>query len=143
MSPIASAARLGLVDPSTASPAVSKAFAKLPVINVFRAMANAESLYPVFIDFRSLLFQRSLEIDTALVRMSRIVGRVFLCLAAECRRGPQRRRHGGTDRRPGTGRHSGEMFFPRTTSGLRLHGRSSVHAGSNGWYLRASEGALF
>lgn len=80
MSPIASAARLGLVDPSTASPAVSKAFAKLPVINVFRAMANAESLYPAFIDFLSLLFKRSLEIDTALVRM--IVLRV--ASLAEC-----------------------------------------------------------
>lgn len=80
MSPIASAARLGLVDPSTASSAVSKAFAKLPVINVFRAMANAESPYPAFIDFLSLLFQRSLEIDTALVRM--IVLRV--ASLAEC-----------------------------------------------------------
>lgn len=48
--------RLGLVDPITASSAVSKAFAKPPVINVFRAMANAESLYPA-IDFLSLLFK--------------------------------------------------------------------------------------
>ena len=67
--PTATPARLGLVDPATASPAVSKALAKLPVINLFRAMANAESLYPAFIDFLSLLFGRSLEIDPALVRM--------------------------------------------------------------------------
>ena len=61
MSATASSPRLGLVDPTTTSSAVSKAFAKLPVINVFRAMANAESLYPAFIDFLSLLFQRSLD----------------------------------------------------------------------------------
>jgi alkylhydroperoxidase family enzyme len=79
MSSITSAARLGLVDPGTASPAVSKAFARLPVINVFRAMANAESLYPAFIDFLSLLF-RPLEIDPALERM--IVLRV--ALLGEC-----------------------------------------------------------
>ena len=79
MSSIASAARLALVDPETASPAVSKAFAKLPVINVFRAMANAESVYPAFIDFLSLLF-RPLEIDAALERM--IVLRV--ALLGEC-----------------------------------------------------------
>lgn len=74
MSSITIAARLGLVDPGTASPAVSKAFARLPVINVFRAMANAESL-----DFLSLLF-RPLEIDPALERM--IVLRV--ALLGEC-----------------------------------------------------------
>ena len=71
---------LGLVDPGTASPAVSKAFAKLPMINVFRVLANAESLYPAFIDFLSLLFGRSLEIDSALVRM--IVLRV--AVLADC-----------------------------------------------------------
>jgi hypothetical protein len=38
----------------------------------------------------------------------RIVGRVLLCLAAECRRGPQRRRHGRTDRCPATRRCSVE-----------------------------------
>ena len=79
MSSITSSARLGLVDPGTASPAVSKAFARLPVINVFRAMANAESLYPAFIDFLSLLFQ-PMEIDPALQRM--IVLRV--ALLGEC-----------------------------------------------------------
>lgn len=85
MSSIAAAAksgpaRLGLIDPKTASPAVSEALAKLPVINVFRAMANAESLYPAFIDYLSLLFGRSLEIDPALTRM--IVLRV--ALLGEC-----------------------------------------------------------
>lgn len=47
---------------------MAEAFAKLSVISEFRAMANAESLYPTFIDFISLLFQPLLEIDPALVR---------------------------------------------------------------------------
>lgn len=62
------AARLGLVDENTAPPALAGAFAKLPVINVFRAMANATSLYPAFADFLLLLF-KPLELDAALERM--------------------------------------------------------------------------
>jgi hypothetical protein len=37
---------LGLVVPQTASKPIADAFALLPVIKVFRAMANAETLYP-------------------------------------------------------------------------------------------------
>ena len=61
-------ARLGLVDENTATAALARAFAKLPVINVFRAMANATSLYPAFADVLSLLF-KPLELDAALERM--------------------------------------------------------------------------
>ncbi|WP_263349715.1 carboxymuconolactone decarboxylase family protein [Acidicapsa acidisoli] len=68
MSSKTSAARLGLVDPETASPSVKQALAKLPAVNGLRAMANAESLYPAYIDFLLLLF-RPLEIDPALERM--------------------------------------------------------------------------
>lgn len=60
--------RLGLVDPATASGPVAEAFKKLPVINLFRTMANAESLYPSFIGYLSLLF-KPLELDKALERM--------------------------------------------------------------------------
>jgi hypothetical protein len=39
---------LNLVDPETASQAIADALALLPLIHVFRAMANAETLYPYF-----------------------------------------------------------------------------------------------
>ena len=39
---------LKLVDPETASQPIKNALALLPLINVFRAMANAETLYPYF-----------------------------------------------------------------------------------------------
>ncbi|MGD0442842.1 MAG: hypothetical protein ABSA39_02800 [Edaphobacter sp.] len=39
---------LKLVDPETASQPIADALALLPLINVFRAMANAETLYPYF-----------------------------------------------------------------------------------------------
>ncbi len=42
------AQRLKLVDPETASKPIADALALLPLINVFRAMANAETLYPYF-----------------------------------------------------------------------------------------------
>jgi alkylhydroperoxidase family enzyme len=62
------AQRLKLVDPTTASKPIADAFALLPVINVFRAMANAETLYPYFSKYMLRLF-RPLELDKALERM--------------------------------------------------------------------------
>ena len=59
---------LKLVDPETASKPIAEAFALLPVINVFRAMANAETLYPYFSEYMLRLF-RPLELDKALERM--------------------------------------------------------------------------
>ena len=59
---------LKLVDPETASKPIADAFALLPVINVFRAMANAETLYPHFSEYMLRLF-RPLELDKALERM--------------------------------------------------------------------------
>ena len=59
---------LHLVDPETASQPIKDALALLPVINVFRAMANAETLYPYFSNLLLRLFQ-PLELDKALERM--------------------------------------------------------------------------
>jgi hypothetical protein len=127
--------RLGLVDPGTASPAVSKAFARLPVINVFRAMANAESLYPAFIDFLSLLF-RPLEIDPALERM--IVLRVALlgeCFYAWRQNVVVARSVSVTEEQISAlerGDIVAKCFSPaQQASGLRFHRRSSVHGGNH------------
>lgn len=68
-----------LVDPKTASAPVARAFTKLPVINVFRAMANAETLYPPYAEYLLQLF-KELELDKALERM--IVLRV--CKESDC-----------------------------------------------------------
>src|ERR1700677_3189159 len=59
---------LKLVDPETASQPIKDALALLPVINVFRAMANAETLYPYFGAYMLQLF-RPMELDKALERM--------------------------------------------------------------------------
>ena len=59
---------LKLVDPKTASQPVADALALLPLINVFRAMANAETLYPYFGKYMLQLF-RPMELDKALERM--------------------------------------------------------------------------
>ena len=59
---------LKLVDPETASPPIKNALTLLPVINVFRAMANAETLYPYFGKYMLQLF-RPMELDKALERM--------------------------------------------------------------------------
>jgi alkylhydroperoxidase family enzyme len=59
---------LNLVDPETASQPIKNALALLPVINVFRAMANAETLYPYFGKYMLQLF-RPMELDKALERM--------------------------------------------------------------------------
>src|SRR6202020_2117211 len=60
--------RLKLVDPKMASQPIKDALALLPVINVFRAMANAETLYPYFGKYMLQLF-RPMELDKALERM--------------------------------------------------------------------------
>ena len=62
------AQRLRLVDPETASKPISEALALLPLINVFRALANAETLYPHFSQYMLQLF-RPMELDKALERM--------------------------------------------------------------------------
>jgi alkylhydroperoxidase family enzyme len=59
---------LKLIDPETASKPIADAFALLPVINVFRALANAETLYPYYNNYLLRLFQ-PLELDKALERM--------------------------------------------------------------------------
>ena len=59
---------LKLVDPETASQPIADALALLPLINVFRAMANAETLYPYFGKYMLQLF-RPMELDKALERM--------------------------------------------------------------------------
>ena len=48
---------LKLVDPETASQPIKDALALLPLINVFRAMANAETLYPYFGKYMLQLFR--------------------------------------------------------------------------------------
>ena len=68
MSTEVKAPRLKLVDPNTASTPVKDALALLPVINVFRAFANAETLYPFFAPYMLHLF-RPLELDKVLERM--------------------------------------------------------------------------
>jgi alkylhydroperoxidase family enzyme len=60
--------RLSLVDPDNSTDEVAEAFKLLPVINVFRAMANAETLYPTYIAYVALLF-KPLALDAALERM--------------------------------------------------------------------------
>jgi alkylhydroperoxidase family enzyme len=68
MSTVLTAPRLKLVDPNTASEPIKEAFALLPMINVFRAFANAETLYPGFANYMLHLF-RPMELDKVLVRM--------------------------------------------------------------------------
>ena len=59
---------LTLIDPEKASRPIADALALLPVINVFRALANAETLYPHFSKYMLQLF-RPMELDKALERM--------------------------------------------------------------------------
>lgn len=68
MSTATTAPRLSLINPETASKPIKDALALLPVINVFRALANAESLYPYFSNYMLQLF-RPMELDKALERM--------------------------------------------------------------------------
>ena len=55
-------ARLPLVDN------ISETFDKLPPINLFRAAANAKTLYPAFIQYMYLLF-KPLELDGRIERL--------------------------------------------------------------------------
>ena len=64
MSTATTAPRLSLINPETASKPIKDALALLPVINVFRALANAESLYPYFSNYMLQLF-RPMELDKA------------------------------------------------------------------------------
>ena len=59
---------LKLVDPASVCGEVAEAFTLLPDINIFRAMANAETLFPPFMAYLARLFQ-PLELDKALARM--------------------------------------------------------------------------
>jgi alkylhydroperoxidase family enzyme len=59
---------LTLVDPANASNPVANTFKSIPNINVFRALANAETLFPAYLQYVSLLFN-PLELDSALERM--------------------------------------------------------------------------
>jgi hypothetical protein len=86
---------LKLIDPATASQPIADALVLLPLINVFRAMANAETLYPYFGKYMLQLF-RPMELDKVLERMipSRCETlRLPLCLAAERSCGTQRRNY--------------------------------------------------
>lgn len=60
--------RLPLVDPVGSSGEVREAFGKLPVINLFRAAANAEDLYPTFVELLLKLFKH-LELDLLSARL--------------------------------------------------------------------------
>ena len=60
--------RLPLVDPDAAPEEVATVFHELPPINLFRAMANARSLFPAYMDYLALLF-KPLELDAAVERM--------------------------------------------------------------------------
>jgi alkylhydroperoxidase family enzyme len=67
-------ARLPLVDN------ISDTFDKLPPINLFRAAANAKTLYPAFIQYMYLLFKR-LELDGRIERMIVLyVGKLSDCI---------------------------------------------------------------
>jgi alkylhydroperoxidase family enzyme len=67
-------ARLPLVDN------ISETFDKLPPINLFRAAANAKTLYPAFIQYMYLLF-KPLELDRRIERLIVLyVGKLSDCV---------------------------------------------------------------
>jgi alkylhydroperoxidase family enzyme len=68
ISNVSATEQLTLVDPANASNAIADAFKSIPSINVFRALANAETLFPAYMQYVSLLF-KPLELDSALERM--------------------------------------------------------------------------
>jgi alkylhydroperoxidase family enzyme len=69
-----STARLPLVDN------ISETFDKLPPINLFRAAANAKTLYPAFIQYMYLLF-KPLEVDGRIERLIVLyVGKLSDCI---------------------------------------------------------------
>jgi hypothetical protein len=66
--------RLPLVDN------ISDTFDKLPPINLFRAAANAKTLYPAFIQYMYLLF-KPLELDARIERLIVLyVGKLSDCI---------------------------------------------------------------
>jgi hypothetical protein len=84
--------RLPLVDN------ISETFDKLPPINLFRAAANAKTLYPAFIQYMYLLFKsfgagRSHRAADRFICRQAL--RLCLHLAAECGRGEEPRHHSG------------------------------------------------
>jgi alkylhydroperoxidase family enzyme len=67
-------ARLPLIDD------ISQTFDKLPPINLFRAAANAKTLYPAFIQYMYLLF-KPLELDGRIERLIVLyVGKLSGCV---------------------------------------------------------------
>src|SRR5258708_1142214 len=83
---------LKLVDPETASQPIKDALALLPLINVFRAMANAETLYPYFGKYMLQLAdgaRQSAGTNDCPSRCETL--RLPLCLAPERSCGTQRR----------------------------------------------------
>jgi alkylhydroperoxidase family enzyme len=60
--------RLALVDPDNSPPEVAEAFKQLPPINVFRAMANATTLFPPYMAYLARTF-KPLALDAPLERM--------------------------------------------------------------------------
>ncbi|MBB5957271.1 alkylhydroperoxidase family enzyme [Saccharothrix tamanrassetensis] len=73
------AERLPLIDPASAPEEVRSAFAKLPGVNLFRAMASATTLYPPFVDYLAELFQ-DMELDARTARLAvLLVGKLSDC----------------------------------------------------------------
>jgi alkylhydroperoxidase family enzyme len=67
-------ARLPLVD------SISDTFDKLPPINLFRAAANAKTLYPAFIQYMYLLF-KPMELDARVERLIVLyIGKLSDCI---------------------------------------------------------------
>jgi hypothetical protein len=65
MTQTASTPRLTLVDPDNSPPEVAEAFTLLPALNVFRAMANATTLFPPYQAYLARTF-KPLALDAAL-----------------------------------------------------------------------------
>jgi alkylhydroperoxidase family enzyme len=63
-----SAGRLPLLDPQTSDRANRETFALLPELNLFRAMANAPSLFPFYNRYLYACFQ-PMQLDAGLARM--------------------------------------------------------------------------
>jgi hypothetical protein len=100
--------RISLVDPENAPQPIKDALSRLPVINVFRALANAESLYPYFSAYMLQLF-RPMELDKALERM--IV--LHVVKRSECLYAYGRTERDRTQKLPGVGMrvdYKGEVF---------------------------------
>jgi alkylhydroperoxidase family enzyme len=68
MTQTAATPRLTLVDPGNSPPEVAEAFKLGPALNLFRAMANAATLFPPYQAYLARLF-KPLALDAALERM--------------------------------------------------------------------------